>query len=126
MVFDLDNSVPASSEPNLYKRGVQDASRFYSGYRAAGTGTLISGLCFPVFGLIPAVTCSSTVPSIANLGIRNDTLSRNRDYLAGYSEQARKVKSKKVWKNYSIGAGIGLGFRILFVLMTITVAKTGF
>lgn len=123
MVFEKEKTLQVSSESGLYQRGMNDANRFYTGYKAAGTGTLISGLCFPVFALIPAIGCSSTVPSAVNLGIRNDSLGQNRDYLAGYTEQARKVKSKKVWKNYSIGAGIGMGCRVLYVL-TILIALT--
>jgi hypothetical protein len=105
---------------DLYKQGAYDANKYYTGYRPAGTGTLITSIFFPLMGLIPAFSCSTTPPSTANLGIPNNSHSGNSDYQAGYRERARKIKSKKVWSNYAVGAGVGLAWRVAYMVAIIS------
>ncbi len=114
MVFEVEIPVTSGVSSGLYLQGVKDANRYYKHYKDAGTGTLVASLFFPIFGLVPAVACSTTTPSVINLGIPNDSLGRNPEYYAGYSTQARKVKSKKVWTNYGVGAGIGICLRVCY------------
>ncbi|PRY12001.1 hypothetical protein CLV24_109126 [Pontibacter ummariensis] len=100
----------------IYAKGQSDATAFYDGYQAAGTGTLVSSLVNPLFGLIPAVACSVTTPKKHNLDAPNHELLEQPDYVSGYRKQARKIKSGKVWKNW----GIGLGVNILLAVILVT------
>jgi hypothetical protein len=101
----------------LYQQGEVDATRYYQGYKGAGTGTFFTALLAgPLFGLIPAIACSSTTPDRHNLGLPNKQFAENNDYYQGYSQQAKRIKSKKVWTNYGIGAGI------LLLLVVVTSA----
>lgn len=108
---------PSASAPLdeglLYMKGVGDAQTFYTRYRPAGTGTLIVSLLSPLAGLIPAIACSSTPPKIKNLGIPNSPYSSDPHYLMGYKAEAKKKKSRKVWKNFGIAFGINLGLALI-------------
>jgi len=59
-IFNEENKPAAavSSSGDFYIDGKNDASKYYKSYKAAGTGTLITGLLSPLVGLIPAVACS--------------------------------------------------------------------
>lgn len=104
---------------SLYSLGEKDASRYYKGYQAASTGTLICSLFFP-WGLVPAIACSSTPPSINNLGYRDQKLMENSNYFTGYTRQAYKIKKKKVWQGFAIGSGAVIGFSILMSVLVAT------
>jgi len=107
---------PASApmdEGLLYMKGVGDAQTFYSRYTPAGTGTLIVSLLSPLAGLIPAIACSSTPPKVKNLGMPYSSYSTNPHYLMGYKAEAKKKKSRKVWKNFGIAFGINLGLALI-------------
>ncbi len=97
---------------SLFRLGQRDASIYYKGYRPAATGTLISSFFIP-WGLIPAIACSHTPPSMQNLDYQNQTLIQNPSYYKGYSENAYKIKKKKVWTGFAIGTGITLGIYII-------------
>ncbi len=101
-------STPAESDLDPYPRGQLDALRYYDGYKGAGTGTLIVSLLSPLVGLIPAIACSSTPPKDKNLMYPNSGLMKNSDYYRGYTSKARKVKSRKVWRNWLIAFGVNL------------------
>lgn len=105
---------------SLYWLGEKDASRYYKGYQAASTGTLICSLFFP-WGLVPAIACSSSPPSMNSLGYRDQKLMENSSYFNGYTKQAYKIKKKKVWQGFAIGSGAVIGFSIL---MSVLVATT--
>lgn len=96
---------------SLYFLGTRDANTYYRGYRAAATGTLFASFFVP-WGLIPAISCSVTPPSMQNLGYQNHTLIQNPSYYKGYADKAFKIKKKKVWKNFAIGTGAVLGLYI--------------
>jgi hypothetical protein len=99
----------------MYKKGEVDATRYYRGYTGAGTGTFVTSfLVGPLLGLIPAIACSSTTPKRRNLGLPNTQIAENNDYYQGYAQQAKRIKSKKVWTNY----GIGVGILLLLVVVT--------
>lgn len=101
-----------SVSDSMYYAGVNDASLYYKGYKAASTGTLVSSLVFPL-NLIPAIACSTTPPGDEKLGYKDKKLMENPDYNHGYKEQAHKIKKKKVWKNFAIGTGAFFGLYIL-------------
>lgn len=95
---------------------IADANRYYTKYRAASTGTLISSMFFPLLGLIPAVACSNTTPLPSSLDMPDPSKASDPAYNQAYTAQAKKIKSKKVWKNYGIGAGVGVGVRVAYVV----------
>ncbi len=107
-----------------YLRGVEDANLNYTNYSTAGTITLLTSMVFPVVGLIPALSCSHTSPRPENLGIVPNPSVTGTDYLAGYTRQAKRIKSKKVWKNYAIGAGIGVSYRLLYAAAAIVIISS--
>ncbi|MFZ4547630.1 MAG: hypothetical protein ACOYN4_09350 [Bacteroidales bacterium] len=99
---------------SLYLLGQTDANLYYTGYKPAATGTLITSFFVP-WGLIPAFACSSTTPSMQNLGFRNQTLIQNPSYYKGYTDNAYKIKKKKVWRNFAIGSGVTVGLYIISI-----------
>lgn len=99
---------PAAAGENMYLKGKSDALTSYRNYNGAGTGTLVTSMVSPVLGLIPAIACSATPPKEENLGYTHADFLRNSEYRAGYTQQAKKIKSRKVWKNWSIGLGANL------------------
>jgi len=107
-----------------YSTGVADANRYYTNYKAAGTTTLITSAMFPLMGLIPAIACSSTPPSPSNLGMPPLKTTPDPSYTQGYKEAAKKIKSKKVWKNYGIGAGIGASIRVAYIIGVIVLISS--
>lgn len=102
-------------EGNPYLAGMRDAERYYDGYKAAGTGTLITSLVSPVVGLIPAIASSSTRPSNDLLNYPNEKWMQNPEYEKGYRKQAKQIKQGKVWKNWGIGFGVSLIVALLVV-----------
>ena len=105
---------------SLYILGINDASLYYKGYKGAATGTLAASIFFP-WGLIPAIACSSKVPSKDNLGYPNEQLVKNSIYYEGYEKQAHKIKKKKVWGGFAIGSGIYIG---LVAIMSVIAVET--
>lgn len=99
----------------MFQQGEDDATRYYQGYQGAGTGAFVTSLLVgPILGLIPAIACSSTAPQRRNLGFPKKQLAENNDYYQGYAQQAKRIKSRKVWTNY----GIGTGILLLLVVVT--------
>jgi len=102
------NSVKIPTSSELFTQGQLDASKYYTGYRGAGTGTLVTGLISPLVGLIPAIACSSTQPNEKNLSFPNPELMKNPNYYDGYTKKAKKIKQGKVWMNWGIAFGANL------------------
>jgi hypothetical protein len=100
---------------DAYLAGMHDAERHYNGYKAAGTGTLVTSLVSPIVGLIPAIASSSTKPSIDLLNYPNEHFMKNPEYEKGYRKQAKQIKQGKVWKNWGIGFGVNLIVALLIV-----------
>jgi hypothetical protein len=96
------------SPQDLYVKGQMDAEVNYKKYKGAATGTLIVSLLSPLVGLIPAIACSATTPKIENLGYPDPKLFMQKDYHDSYTHKAKKIKSRKVWKNWGIGFGVNL------------------
>ena len=101
-------SSSSSSSGDLFIKGKADASRYYNGYKGAGTGTLITSLLSPLVGLIPAIACSSTQPKEINLNYPNADLMKKSDYYNGYTQKSKKIKQGKVWTNWGIAFGVNL------------------
>lgn len=92
-----------------FTQGQNDAIINYHGYKAAGTGTLVT-TAFPGYGiflgLAPALICGSAAPKDENLGYPDINLMKDQDYAKGYQQKAKEIKSKKVMHNYFSGLGI--------------------
>jgi hypothetical protein len=108
------NTPPPSDKQNqpsadLTMQGRQDARNYYKGKNSgAGWTAATTIILSPVFGLIPAIACSSTQPSDENLNYREPELMKDRTYYPAYVEQAHKTKKRKVWTNFGIGSGVWL------------------
>jgi len=111
--FDEENknenvTTTVSSSGDPFMQGQSDASRYYTGYKGAGTLTLISGLVSPLIGLVPAIICSSTPPQDKTLNSSRPELMKNSDYYNGYIQKAHKIKQRKVWTNWGISFGVNV------------------
>jgi hypothetical protein len=103
------NSSGNSSISDMSFRGKQDAIANYKGKNSgAGWTAATSIVLTPLFGLIPAVACSSSEPLEENLSYKEPDLMKNSAYNQAYVEQAHKTKRKKIWTNYGIGSGAWL------------------
>ena len=105
---DAPNYRSLNQTDNLYLQGTNDASMYYRGYKGAATGTLVVSILSPIAGLVPALITSVSSPSGRNLSYPSSELYAQAEYARGYNDKARKMKSKKVWTNFGIGAGIGM------------------
>jgi hypothetical protein len=105
-----------TTENNMYRTGAADAQRFYKRYKAAGRGTLAVSFFGGVFGLVPAIACSSSPPKLSNLSVLNPKLMENYYYARGYEDTALRIKSRKVWKNF----GVGLGMTVLLTVLLVS------
>ncbi|MCB9042816.1 MAG: hypothetical protein H6554_03490 [Chitinophagales bacterium] len=85
----------------MYEKGRIDAKTYYD-HDGGKTGTLVVSILNPFGGLIPAIACSSTTPREANLGYPSVELMQDIDYRNGYSNKARKIKSRKVWTAWEL------------------------
>ncbi len=101
-------------EEDLFLKGEIDASRHYKKHKAASGGTFALSFISPLLGLIPAIACSATSPKVENLGYPDQQLFLKREYAAGYTHKAKKMKKGKVWRNWALG----LGANLIFVLIT--------
>jgi len=103
----------------LYDKGKADAKRFYRHNGGAiGVGCAAAG-CGPVIGLIPAVIVTDNDPKDINLGIPASAYSTHVDYLKGYREEAARMKKKRVWRGYGIGACV---LPLIYIIAIIAMA----
>ncbi|HEV7348274.1 hypothetical protein [Telluribacter sp.] len=102
-----NDSKPVATQ-SAFVQGNRDAERYYSKYKAAGTGTLVASVISPLLGLIPAIACSSIEPQEANLGVPKPEMLTQGEYYLGYTQKAKKIKSRRVWTNWGVGLGVNL------------------
>jgi hypothetical protein len=119
-IFTEDNTkglnAPEFSVVDYYRQGQMDAKKYYTHYKNAAGGTLLTTtLLSGLIGLVPAFITSSTEPDDANLGYPNKELMSNPDYYQGYTQNAKKIKSNKVWMNWGVGIGINLAVYYIVV-----------
>jgi len=97
-------------------RGQQDASRYYTGYSSAatwtGAATILGGA---VIGLIPAIACSSSNPERSTLTFPDSELAQNPSYYSCYMQEAKRIKSRKVWTMFGIGVAVDVAIVALIV-----------
>lgn len=112
----LPQSVSIAEGGDLYTQGTLDAQNQYSGKHTGAGGTFATcALINPVLGLIPALLCTSNPPKTENLGVKDANLLQDEEYMKGYSEQAHKMKKKKVWTAF--GAGTATYAAVLAVVL---------
>ena len=109
------NATSTQNTDDLHAKGQIDATRYYTGYKGAGTGTLIASLVSPLIGLVPAIACSSSQPKDENLMYPSSELMKQPDYNNGYTTKAKKIKSGKVWMNWGIGFGVNLALVLILL-----------
>jgi len=90
--------------------GKLDAQRFYTGYKTAATIAFISALPPPIPiipSLIFSIAATSKIPKDENLNYPSISLMQNEQYANSYRQEAKKIKNKKIWKNFRIGILLG-------------------
>jgi hypothetical protein len=100
----------------IYVQGKYGADKNYKMYTPPAVTTLVlSAIPFagPVLGAAFAVPASLTPVKIQNLGHPNMPLVEHRLYYQGYSDEARRIKARRIWLNFGIGFGICLGTMFL-------------
>lgn len=123
VIYNEDDKENAKESPeekaySMARKGKRDAKENYHQYGGATTGTVLTTvLTGDIFGLIPAIACSSTPPKEENLNYPSAKLMRNDDYNNAYKEQARKIKSHKVWGSYVLGAIINFAVFAALILL---------
>jgi len=95
--------------------GSLDAKKYYKGYKGAGTGTLIVSIINPILGLAPAIGLTSGTP--LDLMYPNEELMKDQKYRDDYIYTAKRIRSKKVWRNW----GVGLAFNVVVGVVVYTV-----
>ncbi len=110
-----NTSVANTSSIDMSIKGKQDANINYKGKKSGAGWTAATTIVLsPLFGFIPAVACASAEPSDENLKYKDAELMKNNTSNQAYTEQAHKIKKRKVWTNYGIGSGAWL---LLFLLL---------
>jgi hypothetical protein len=98
------------------QKGKMDADKYYKGWRAAKTATVVVTALFGgILGLIPALATSLTPPKLYNLDYPDEALMRDPRYKAAYEMQAKKIKSRKVWGGFGLGVVLAIA---LFLLLS--------
>jgi uncharacterized protein YcfL len=98
-----------SSASEMRMKGKQDAITHYKGKRSGAGWTAATTIVIsPLFGLIPAAACSSSEPSDHNLRYKDSELMEDHAYNQGYTDQAHKIKRRKIWTSYGIASGAWL------------------
>ncbi len=109
----------APSYQDLCFQGQQDASRYFTGYREAATWTGVATILGGgLIGLIPAIACSSSAPSPMNFTVPDADLLQNSTYYQCYSQEAKRIKSKKVWTNFGIGVAVNVAVAYLILSLS--------
>lgn len=101
------NALDSLNSTQAYTKGVKDAGFYYHKTGGAFAGTFVTTIFTgPIFGLIPAIACSSTTPHDENLDYPSSAFMKNDDYKNGYLWAAHKEKKREVWTAWGVGTGI--------------------
>lgn len=92
-------------DESLLIQGKADAKKYYK-HKGGSIGTGILTAIVAPFGLIPAITCSMFEPKESNLDYPNKDLWNKPEYKTAYKFQAYKMKVRRMWITFSIGAVI--------------------
>ncbi|MCX6210807.1 MAG: hypothetical protein NTZ59_15215 [Bacteroidetes bacterium] len=112
---DINSTTPNTTTFDMRTRGMNDARVYYkgknSGATTIGIGTVIIS---PLLGLVPAILTASSTPDYKNLNFNNSELIKNKEYYAGYIDEAHSIKKRKIWTSYGIGAAASIVLVLLF------------
>lgn len=116
------NTASYYSSARMDLRGVEDAKKYYRGYKGAKTATFLTSFYpFPIVGgLITAGFISSTPPKTRNLYYPTPELTHNAVYTNAYKQEAYRIKKKKAWGGFYLGSGIIVGIVALEALVFYT------
>ena len=101
-----------------FMQGQADANKYYEskGAGCAGFASGVGCMLFPGTLAVPAAISLTEPKKIGNRSNPNNhRLQTDAEYSAGYSTQARKIRSKKTWGNF----GLGIGFTGLIAVTLI-------
>lgn len=93
---------------DLFAKGRMDADMHYKKYKKARNGTFLGSVLVPFLGLIPAVISSDKAPRMENLGFPDADLMKSPDYASGYTQRAKQIKQKKIWKAWGLAFGVNV------------------
>jgi hypothetical protein len=110
----VETTIP--TDRDLFREGQSDASKYYKGYKAAGTTVMATSLLLsPLVGLIPAAICATTDPKEENLNYPSVDLMKKVEYAEGYNQKAKKIKQGKVWTNWGVAFGVNLALVLVLL-----------
>ncbi len=99
-------SEPEIDKNKLAMQGKRDAQMNYKKKNTgAGWTSATTVLLSPIIGVIPAAVCSSSEPDLKNLKVPDLELMDEYEYNMSYTEEAHKMKKKKVWTSFGISSG---------------------
>jgi hypothetical protein len=111
----ITNSNSPAEDETLCEQAKASASENY-GASGPTWGTFIAtSITGPLFGLIPAFSCSSAPPQMQNLNIPS-RYSNNDNYKKCYQEKAWKIKKHSTWLGYLSGTAVFFSILGLMVL----------
>lgn len=111
--------IPAYLSRDMEIQGMKDARINYHGQNSGAMGTAVAAVAFPLLALAPAIICTSVKPKDANLKYRDPELMKDPMYRMAYTNEAHKIKKKKVWTHYGVGVGIRLVISIGLAVATL-------
>ena len=104
-IFNPSNLQTTIVNPDMCPMGQQDAEKNYSGENSGRGGVFLTTfLLSPLWGLIPAGICSASRPTDSHLKYPNAEFMKDDNYNKCYKENAYRIKRKKIWTSYAIGA----------------------
>jgi hypothetical protein len=104
-----------SSYQSMFQKGYLDAGRFYKARTSTGTFVTLSTLILtPVYGLVPVTIVALSKPDLMHYKISNPQDFKSFEYELGFTEQATKIKRKRVWRNYGIVTGV---YTVLYLIL---------
>jgi hypothetical protein len=109
-----DSLVSAMPSEEMRTKAKQDAITYYRGKNSGAAWTMATTIVTsPILGLIPAFACAASEPNEDNLNAPDEKLMKNADYNKAYVDQSRKIKKRKIWKNFAIGSGVWVGLVLI-------------
>jgi hypothetical protein len=109
-----DSIVSVMPSEEMRTKAKQDAITYYLGKNSGAAWTMATTIVTsPILGLIPAFACAASEPNEDNLNAPDEKLMKNADYNKAYVDQSRKIKKRKIWKNFAIGSGVWVGLVLI-------------
>ena len=90
--------------------GKKDAKLHYHYKNSGRILTLITSSFYPIAGLVPAISYSSSAPKDKNLNYPSQKLyMSSQEYNKAYRKQAHRMKKRRLWGMFGLGTLINLG-----------------